>query len=140
MIPNAKSVPVSQACAAGNMPNVSDAIQGWLQTLAGQRMQKEVQVGGFVTEIPLTFSISGVVQPLSPTQVMLKPEGQRTWIWKMIHSPVGTDIRPDDRIVIDCVKYRVMQIYPYQLDGYVQFDCTQDFTGTTQAATTVPVS
>lgn len=118
--------------AAANMPNVFDAIAGWLQPISGQRMQKQVMDGGVVTEIPVTFSIMGCVQPLSPTQVMLKPEGQRTWIWKMVHCPKDTDIRPDDRIIIDCVKYRVMGIYPYQLDGYVQFDCTQDYTGSTE--------
>jgi len=129
MIQNAKDIKVS--ASAGEQPDVSDALDGWLQTITGQRMQKQVLAGGVVSEIPVSFAIQGMVQPLSPTQVLLKPEGQRTWIWKMVHCPAGTKICPDDRIIIDCVKYRVMTIYPYQLNGYVQFDCTQDFTGGT---------
>lgn len=124
-IKNAKDNPVS--ASASNMPDVSDALMGWLQPLTAQRMQKQV-VNHVVTEIPLCISIRAVVQPLSPTQLLMKPEGQRTWVWKMLHCPNDNPVlQPDDRIIIAGVKFRVMGIYPYELDGYRQYDCCQDY-------------
>ena len=127
MIKNGKNSTVG--AASGNMPDVSDAILGWLRPLTAQRMQKQI-FDHEVQEIAVTINIRAVVQPLSPTQVMLKPEGQRTWVWKMLHVPNDNPfLLPDDRVIVDGVKFRVMGIYPYEADGYRQYDCTQDYQG-----------
>ena len=111
------------------MPDVRDAILGWLRPIVAKRMQKEV-FNHKVQEISITLNLRACVQPLSPTQVLLKPEGQRTWVWKMLHVPNDNPLlKPDDRVIIDGVFFRVMGIYPYEADGYRQYDCTQDYQG-----------
>jgi hypothetical protein len=58
-----------------------------------QRFQKEITYSIVSTEIvdfeainkTQEIKFKGIVQPLKPSQLMLKPEEQRSWDWLQIH-------------------------------------------------------
>lgn len=66
------------------MPQMGRAFAGWTQKITlTHRIQNIVE--GLVNYANYNFTFSGTIQPLSPKQIALKPEGQRAWEWLQIH-------------------------------------------------------
>lgn len=60
-----------------NFNDVTDAFDGWLQSLSGLRSSGSY-VGGRWVASSAAFSFSGVVQNATPDDLEILPEGQRT--------------------------------------------------------------
>lgn len=110
-------------------PQITAAPNGWQSKLILVDIQQQVVNDGFVQESAQQVEFSGVVQPLSPKQIMLKPEGQRAWTWLQIHvmnnSPVKLNV--NDRIMYNCRKYKIMARNDYTANGYMEFHAVEDF-------------
>lgn len=128
MISNAKDRLLNQN--SGTMPDVSGAILSWFQKMDFAIITKE-NINFQTVETSTDVSTQGVWQPLSPQQLMMKPEGQRQWKWFQVHALPGLNLRPDDRLVYLGTKYRVMAVLDYKLNGYMEYHVIDDYQAVT---------
>lgn len=111
-----------------NMPQIRAAFNDWTYDITLIKITQAVTDGILAqTEVPINFR--GTVQPLSPEEVQLKPEGQRAWPWLQIHciSDFDTNLRINDRIQYADKKYKVMARLDYSLNNYVEYHLVEDY-------------
>lgn len=110
------------------MPQMGAAFSGWQNTVT---LNKIVQVNnrGDITDQDQSVPFEGVVQPLSPEQVQLKPEGQRSWEWLQLHVFAGedTNLQTNDRVIFNTRRFKVMAVKDYSLNNYVEYHLLQDY-------------
>jgi hypothetical protein len=108
------------------MPQMRAAFGGWTRRITLTRRIQTV-VDGLVTTEDVPFTFRGTVQPLSPKQIALKPEGQRAWSWIQIHCFSGSIIQPNDQIVYNNAVYKVMGQNDYSLNGFIEYHLVKDY-------------
>lgn len=109
------------------MPQISAAFAGWTSRITLIKRVESV-VDGFVQNTDTNISFYGTIQPLSPREIELKPEGQRSFTWLQIHCRAqALTLIPHDRITYQGKWYKVMAIKDYSLNGYVEYHLCQDF-------------
>ena len=101
------------------------SLRGWGRPLVISLIRKalvnyEVSEGN--TE---KIQTTGVLQPLSSEKLELKPEGERSWIWKLLHCTSPT-MQTDDVAIIFGVRYRVMTKTSFADFGYVKYELVED--------------
>ena len=114
--------------AASVLPSLRSTIAGWFQPLILSRVTKTI-VDREVKEVARVQQCFGVIQPFSPRQLTIKPEGQRSWIWKMLHTTPDVNLNPDEEFTIRGTRYRVMSQNGYDEYGYIQYELVQDYQG-----------
>lgn len=124
MIINAKDLLLNQITPG--LPNVSNTLEGWFQTLVIGILVKTI-VDNRVYEETTNFEIRGVIQPLSPEQLEIKPEGERSWVWKMLHCQPSLPVKTDDLVTIKGIRYRVNSLTGYDEYGYAMYELVQDY-------------
>ena len=115
------------------MPQVGNVLNGWTVKITLQVLTQTI-VDGFPVDTPRSVTFDGTVQPFSPQQLKLIPEGQRAWQWLQIHCKTGPntlELSPGDKIVYNGTRYKVMAQNDYSLNGYIEYHLIQDF-GTVQ--------
>lgn len=109
------------------MPQMGAAFSGWTQSMSVIVISQTV-VDGLVVEKSTSRSFNGVIQPLGPKQLMLKPEGERGWQWFMIHCLDSTlDLDINDKIQYNGTLYKVMAVNNYQLNNYIEYHVIADY-------------
>ena len=109
------------------MPQIGAAFGGWTNRIIMARI-KETVVDGFVQleEKPIYFY--GTIQPLSPREIELKPEGQRSFTWLQIHcASRALNLIPGQKIKWNGKVYKVMARLDYDLNGFLEFHVVQDY-------------
>lgn len=116
-------------CSQSGMPQMGDALQGWLTTIQLVNITQSIVNDGEVSEKASQISFEAVVQPLSPRTIALKPEGQRDWKWLQLHLPVNAPfkLKENDRIMYNCCIYKIMADRDYSAEGYIEYHAVQDF-------------
>lgn len=78
---------------------------------------------------PVTqIGFNGVIQPLSPKNIALKPEGQRAWEWLQIHCLAGAlNLTTNDQIIYLGLDYKVMAVNDYSLNNYIEYHIIRDY-------------
>ncbi len=114
--------------AANSLPSMRGTVTGWFQSLILSRVKKAI-VDREAKETVWKQQCFGVLQPFSPRQLSIKPEGERRWIWVMLHTTPDVDLQPDEEFFIKGVRYRVMSTNNYNDYGYVQYELVQDYQG-----------
>lgn len=110
------------------MPNVSSALNGWARQITLQKRTQTVDDTGLVGYADVDFTFRGTVQPLSPKQIELKPEGQRAWTWLQIHIYAGTfRLNVNDQILINHVIYKIMALKDYSQSGYIEYHAVFEY-------------
>lgn len=92
--------------------------------------QFDVPGESFDTPIPpfTKITFNGVIQPLNPKLIALKPEGQRAWEWLQIHCFSGAlNLDTNDVIIYNQKNFKVMGVNDYSLDGYIEYHCIRDY-------------
>lgn len=112
----------------GTLPDMSSALLDWFQPMIFTQIVKVVE-NFVVTETPTDVSFQGVMQPFSDQQVRMKPEGQRTWKWYMLHAEPGLLLNPDDTTKYKGIQYRVLFKRDWKEYGYVEYHLVQDYSG-----------
>ncbi len=125
-ITNASAIPLSQI--SGSVPDMSDALLGWLQPMTFKRVTKTV-VEFRLVETAVSTDFMGVLQPFKPQELQIKPEGQRSWSWFTIHALPGVTLIPDDVVTYLSVEYRVMQKLNYALYQFQEYHVVLNYTG-----------
>lgn len=109
------------------MPQMGAAFAGWTKKISLVVIQQHI-VNGFNQDYECSITFSGTIQPLTAKQLMLKPEGQRAWSWLQIHSLAGElNLNTEDRIIYNGVRYKVMGIWDYSLNNYIEYHVVRDF-------------
>lgn len=109
------------------MPQVSSAFRGWLSTITLSRVT-QIVIDGLVTETTKKIIFKGVVQPLTPEEIHLKPEGQRSFEWIEIESHSGPlDLTTNDRIIRNDKTYKIMGVYDHSASGFISYDAVRDY-------------
>ena len=112
----------------GTVPDVSGALTDWFQPMTFSVVEKET-IGFQVVETATPVSFRGVIQPFSPRELQMKPEGQRSWTWSTLHSDPSLTLDTDEVVIYNEVQYRVMSRRDFTIYGYVQYELVQDYTG-----------
>lgn len=110
------------------MPQMYAAFQGWQVPFTLVKISQQ-NVDGDIMDVETTLSYKGTVQPLSPEQIQLKPEGQRSWEWLQVHviTDVDTDLVTNDRVMYDGRPYKVMFVKNYKLNNYIEYHLLEDY-------------
>lgn len=125
-IRNAKDTPLN--AQQGTIPDVGGALRNWFQ----------YSVFGVVTKTTVNFQVvetvvdtpfRGVVQPMTGRQLMIKPEGERSWNWITVHSDPVLDLKTDSIIIYLGTQFRVMAKKDFEIYGYVYYELVSDWTG-----------
>lgn len=123
----ASRIPLNVA-PGGTVPDVSGAMQDYFQPMTFETVGKVVN-GFQVIETGTSISFQGIIQPFSPRQLLLKPEGQRAWSWYFVHALTGLDLSVDDVMLFHSKQYRVMAKKDETLYGYLEYHLVTDYTG-----------
>lgn len=126
VIGNAKNTPLN--ARAGTMPDVSGALQDYFQPMTFGVVSTSVQ-GFLAVQTKVSVSFQGVWQPLKERDLQLKPEGQRAWSWYWLHADPSLNLEVDSVVTYLDVQYRVMAKKDYRLNGYVEYQLIEDWTG-----------
>ena len=113
---------------AGDVPDVSGALQSYYQHMVFERISKVVN-GYQVAETGVPINFRGVVQPFTERQLLLKPEGERAWTWLMVHSDPTLKLNVDDIGIFHGMKTRVMSRKNFTLYGFIEYHMVQDWIG-----------
>lgn len=111
-----------------SLPDVSDALMSWFVPIDMLLITKSV-VDFKNVEVATTISTQGVWQPFSAQQLNMKPQGQRSWKWFMLHTPIDFVLKTDDVVDFQGTRYRVMGKLDYALYGYLEYHLVDDYTG-----------
>lgn len=112
------------------MPQIGAAFVGWQKPISLIKITQQV-INGLVTDIGVSVNFRGVIQPLNPKMIALKPEGQRAWEWLQIHCFAGTtNLDTNDRFIYAGKTYKVMANNDYSLNNYIEYHAVRDFEGT----------
>lgn len=103
-----------------SLPQMGEVLPSWFQDLTFDIITKGI-VDYEVTEIRKTVSTKGVRQPMSATQLSIKPEGQRAWRWETLHCLPDLKLKIDDIVIFNDIKYRVMQRWNWAEYGYMEY-------------------
>lgn len=124
MIKNASDIPLKDSF--NTLPDVSDVLPDWFQTLTFQLVTKS-QVEYETIETLTTVTTQGVRQPMSAQRLEMKPEGQRAWRWETIHCLPDLQLKVDDIIVFNGIRYRVMHRWNWAEYGYLEYEICQAY-------------
>lgn len=123
---NAASIPLF--AKSGAVPNVSGAMRSYYQQMTFVPVEKTIS-GFQVIENAEPIDLIGVIQPFTPRQLLLKPEGQRAWTWFTLHAEPSVVLQVDSCIEYLGKQYRIMSRANFSIYGYVVYEMVQDWTG-----------
>lgn len=110
------------------MPQMSAAFAGWMKKITLVKILQITDDDGYVEDKEQKITFNGTIQPLDPEAIMLKPEGQRSFEWLQVHCfATALNLLTNDRILFNSKKYKVMNIYDYSLNNYIEYHLIRDY-------------
>ena len=116
--------------SAPTMPSLADGIQDWGSPIQFIRILKN-EVDFQITEsvqqgfTRLKLIVNGIIVPLTPRQLAIKPEGQRAWKWLSLKTTADVTMQPDDETVYEGMHFRVMGEAVWRNNGIVEYHLLQ---------------
>lgn len=104
----------------GTLPDVSIAMKTWFQKMTFVKIVKQT-IGFEIVEVLEEFNFRGVMQPLGPEELKIKPENERSLKWQMLHAETVLPLATDDEVIYDSIRYRVMKTPNYEKYGYIEY-------------------
>lgn len=124
MIFNAKDRLLNQVTP--NLPNMGATVASYFQNLVIGLLTKSI-VNNRVQEVTTNYETKGTIQPLTQEELAIKPEGERSWKWQMLHCQPSLSLKTDDIALIKGIRYRVMGRKGYTDYGYVRYELVEDY-------------
>lgn len=112
----------------GTLPDMSSAILNYFQPMTFVRLVQEI-VNFQVVDTPKKIQTEGVIQPFTPRQLTMRPEGQRAWSWFTVHALPNLVLKPNEVISYNSIQYRVKSQTDYTIYGYVEYQIILDYKG-----------
>lgn len=127
VIQNAADTPLNEQ-PSGSLPQMGQALYDWFQPMVFMLVTKST-VAFQAVEVGENISFQGVMQPFTTRDLLLKPEGQRSWTWKWLHAETSLQLNTDEVVTYQGTQYRVMGLKNYAEYGYLSYELVQDWTG-----------
>jgi hypothetical protein len=109
------------------MPSLDSALNGWGMPHTITKVTQDILDGDAVLT-KVTIEFLGVIQPLNAEELLLKPEGQRSWEWKQIHDYYGIlNLHTKDVIEIESISYKVLAVKDYKYNNYMEYHIVKDY-------------
>lgn len=106
---------------------MSAAFAGWTKQITLIRIVQSI-VDGLVVDAEVPWTFEGTIQPLSPKQLEIKPDGLRSFEWLQIHQVTTShDLTTNDKILYKGKRFKVMGTNDYSLNNYVEYHLVEDF-------------
>ena len=106
------------------IPNVRQALRGLTMRRQFHVIRKVVTDFEAIESVEHTETISVVIHPMSARAISVKPEGQRSWKWLDIWSPIELRIdwtlRDNDGRL-----YRIMGEHDWAQGGFFHYEMSQ---------------
>lgn len=112
--------------AAFPLPNVSTTIQGWFRPLTLIFVNSSVEDMKVKTG-KRKFKCQGMIQPFTMQRLRMKPEGERAWKWKLLHTTPNVDLDVGDDFTIKDTPYRVMGKADWSEYGINAYELVEDY-------------
>lgn len=109
------------------LPNMSQTIKPWFLNITLEVVGRTMQGADWVETVIKTINTKGVVQPPSPKDLKLLPEGAWAWEWLTVHTLPNTDIEPNQFIKYDGKTYKVMAKKDWSKYGYIKYTLLEAF-------------
>jgi hypothetical protein len=106
---------------------MTEAMSNWYQPITFVLITKET-INFQVVETRAEIMFNGVVESITPTALMIKPEGQRNWNYINVWVSGSIDLKNDDQFLYQSKVYRVTMENDWSPYGYQQFECVEDYT------------
>jgi len=108
------------------IPQIQVALNGWESGIDLIKITQTV-VDFETVETEVISSFKGVIQPLGPEKLNIKPIELRSWKWLQIHTRTELSLETNDRIQYAGERYKVMETLDYSLNGYFEYHVIEDF-------------
>lgn len=112
---------------APTLPNMVETLGDWFQQITFTKIKKET-INYQVVETLTEIAFMGVVENVAPSNLDIRQEGQRRWQYISVWASPELELELDDRFKYLDKTYRVMQKNDWSVYGYVQYECTEDYT------------
>lgn len=110
-----------------DLPNMSDVIVPWFLNISFEYVERVQQGADWIETDPITINTKGVVQPPSPKDLKILPEGSWAWEWLTIHCLPDVIIEPNQYVIYDDKKYKVMSKKDWSKYGYIKYTLLEAF-------------
>ena len=108
------------------MPNMLTTLSGFERSFVFE-LVKKVAVGGVLKEsdaVKPTLFFDGVLEPIHSKDLLIKPEGQRSWKWWVLFTDLKLEV---DNIIRDPEgkNFRIMTSEDWRQAGYFKYTLTE---------------
>lgn len=108
------------------IPRIKFALNGWESPITLIKITSSI-VDYEKLEIRENIDFTGMVQPLSPETLKLKPLESRSWEWLMIHTKEILELNTNDLVGYLGKNYKVMLKKNYYVNGYFEYHLVEDY-------------
>lgn len=107
-----------------SFPDISEVLDDFSEPIRFAKICKTIKDFEAVDTVKDVVEFDGVLQPLTPQKLKIKPEGQRSWKWYTLWTE---NVLQLDDVVRDedGLQYRVMALSDWKQGGYRQYELTQ---------------
>lgn len=120
-------LPRPQISLKSKLPRPQLGINMWSQGSQAKAITQSVDAYGDVQETTFNFNFDGVIQPLSPEEIKVKPAGQWSWDWYWFHTKENVKLKTNDRVVYRNIEYKIMAVKDYSDYGHIEYHCIKDW-------------
>jgi hypothetical protein len=112
-----------------DLPDVSGGVNMFLQSIKLGMITKK-QIAGYTHEFVKYVYAKAVRQAFTTEQLILRPEGERSWKWYTLHMTPEFQLKTDDIIIIYDMRMRIMERLDYLEYGFIEYHAIEDFSKT----------
>jgi hypothetical protein len=124
-------LPRPQISLKSKLPRPQLGINMWSQGSQAKAITQEVNALGDVVENIRYFNFDGVIQPLDPEEIKVKPAGQWSWDWYWFHTKEDVKLKTNDRVIYRNIEYKIMAVKDYADYGHIEYHCIRDWQNAT---------
>nr|DAJ74733.1 MAG TPA: head closure knob [Caudoviricetes sp.] len=109
------------------LPNMSDVITDWFLDITFEVVERDMEGADWVETVTETIKTYGVVQPPSPKDLKIMPEGAWAWEWLTIHCLPDVRLNTNQYVKYDGKLYKVMALKDWSKYGYIKYTLLEAF-------------
>lgn len=110
------------------LPNMSQTIRPWFLNITLEVVKRVKQGADFIEVTEQIYNTKGVVQPTSPKDLKLMPEGAWAWESLTIHTLPSVKMNVNQYVRYDGTLYKIMAKKDWSKYGYIKYLVVESFT------------